>query len=304
MIGTVLGQVTGQLERRFILNAFFPVLVFALAIGAALAAASDGPVAAVEAWEGESAATKVLTAIAVVSGVFLLANLLSNGMQWVISFFEGYTWPTKLLAPSARKRQLALAKKLLRKASEDESAADRFQNTFPVYPPTLTERDVAPTRLGNILRSAESYPKNRYGVDAVRAWSRFSSLLPDPIISAMTAARTSMEFLLAVSLLSGLYAAFASVYFTLEAVDLKWILLALSGGLGVSFSTYFAALAPAAVYGQQIRAAFDLHRLDLLRDVGMPIPATLEEERRVWGEFHRFLDRGEANPHWRYVISK
>ena len=302
MIGTVLGQVTSQLEKRFILNALFPSIAFVLAAGAAIAAGADGPVAALGAWEAQSAAEKALTAIAAVAGVFLFANLLANGMQWVITLFEGYAWPVSLVASPARRRQLKRAHDLLVKAEEDSPSADRFQLTFPLYPTTLTANDVTPTRLGNILRSAETYSMNRYGADSVRLWPRLSPLLTDPILSAMSAARTSMEFLLAVSFLSGLYAPIASIYLIWQGAGLVWILAALLGASSISICTYFSALAPAAVYGEQIRTAFDLHRLDLLRRVGMPLPATLDEERRLWEELHRFLDRGDPDPYWRYVI--
>jgi hypothetical protein len=216
MIASILSQVTGQLEKRFILNAFFPVLVFALAVGATITAGIEGPVAAIEAWEADSGGAKALLAIAAVAGVFLLANLLSNAMQQVIIFFEGYRLPMWLTA-SARRRQLSRASRLLKKAQtgieqEREEAADRFQLTFPVWPQKLTADDVAPTRLGNVLQSAESYPMQRYGVDSVRIWPRLSPLIAEPILSSMTAARTSMEFLLAVSLLSGIYAPLGSIY--------------------------------------------------------------------------------------------
>lgn len=305
MIATILGQVTGQLEKRFILNSFFPALVFALAFGATVAAGFSGPLPAIEAWEGDSTGEKVLIVVAAVAGVFLFANLLSNGMQWVIKLFEGYKLPGWLAKPG-RRRQLKHAKELVDKAHAGEAgserAADGFQLTFPIHPTTLTPNDVLPTRLGNLIRSAESYPRQRYGVDSVRFWPRLSPLLPESILAAMTAARTSMEFLLAVSLLSGIYAPIGSIYLIVQNADLSLILIVLVLGSVISIATYFAALAPAAVYGEQIRTAFDLHRHDLLKQLGMPLPASVVEERRLWRELVRFLDRGESEERLRYVI--
>lgn len=305
MISSILAQVTGQLEKRFMLNAFFPALVFALAIGATITAGIDGPAAAIEAWEGNSTGSKVLLAIAAVGGIFLLANLLNNAMQQVIVLFEGYGLPTWLTV-SARRHQLSRASKLLTKAQtgseiEREEAADRFQLTFPVWPEKLTAADLAPTRLGNLLQSAESYPMQRYGVDSVRVWPRLSSLLEEPILLTMAAARASMEFFLAVSLLSGIYAPLGSAYLILRNADLALILIALLVGSLISMVCYQAALGPAAIYGEQVRSAFDLSRHQLLRRAGIPMPATLEEERRLWGDLLRFLDRGEAIEGWRYV---
>jgi hypothetical protein len=307
MIASILAQVTGQLEKRFMLNAFFPAFVFALATGATITAGIDGPIAAIEAWEADSTGARVLLTIAAVGGIFLLANLLNNAMQQVIVLFEGYGLPTWFTA-SARRRQLSRASELLKKAQtggdmEREEAADRFQLTFPVWPEKLTADDVAPTKLGNVLQSAESYPMQRYGVDSVRVWPRLSPLLEDPVLSTMATARASMEFFLAVSLLSGIYAPFGSVYLIFRNADLAMILIVLLVGGLISMVCYQAALGPAAIYGEQIRTAFDLSRHQLLRRVGVPMPATLEEERRLWGELLRFLDRGEAVESRRYVTT-
>jgi hypothetical protein len=306
MISTILGQVTGQLEKRFVLNALFPSLVFVLALGATIAAGFNGPVASIEAWEGDSTGARVLITIAAVGGVFLFANLLNNGMQGVVALFEGYRLPEVIAAP-ARRHQLGRASEQLAKAKEGtdpehQEAADLFQLTFPVYPETLAAGDVAPTRLGNVLRSAESYPRQRYGVDSVRIWPRLSPLLGDPIVSTMASARASMEFFLAVSLLSGIYAPLGSIYLIVNDATLVWIGIALFGGSLMSFVSCRAALAPAAIYGEQIRTAFDLYRHKLLLSVGAPMPVTLEEERRLWSDLLHFLERGEPIETWRYVV--
>lgn len=315
MIGTVLGQVTGQLEKRFVLNALFPTLAFVVALALAGSAASYlGPLALVEGWEADSTGAKVLITIGVVAGIFLLANLLSNGMQWVIRLFEGYLRRPKFLLACGRRRQLARAHELLEetriKSTEEaresgakrEAAKDRFEVTFPVYPEELAEANVLPTRLGNILKSAETYSASRYGADSLRVWSRLYPLLPDPITSSMVSARTSMEFLLVVSFLTAIYAPAASIYLIVQGGPLIWIFASLIVGTVISVAAYHAALQPAALYGELIRVAFDLHRLDLVRAMAKPVPTTLAAEQKTWQELHLLFKRGTKDPAWKYAL--
>lgn len=310
MIGSVLGQVTGQLEKRFVLNALFPTLAFAIAMLLAVSAAMDsGPLAVVESWEADSTSAKVLITIGGVAAIFLAANLLSNGMQSVIRLFEGYgVWPP-FIAKLARRRQLARAQALIKKAettnkdgAKREAAKDRFEVTFPVYPETLGVAHVLPTRLGNILKSAETYAASRYRADSVRLWSRLYPLLPDPITSSMVSARTSMEFLLAVSFLAGIYAPLASIYLIVQSGPLVWILATLVAGTVVSIAAYHASLQPAMVYGEMIRVAFDLHRLDLVKAMAKPVPTSLAAEEATWKELHLLFKRGRRDPAWHYAF--
>jgi hypothetical protein len=314
MISGILSQVTGQLESRFLLNAFFPTLVFLLAMGLAVAAGAGGTAAAIALWDGLDVTTKALLAIGAVALVFLLANLLSSGMLQVVGLFEGYVWPVRLVAPWARNRELDRAGKLLGKASqkkedggkrnedEAERLEDKLERRFPVWPRTLTASDVAPTRLGNVLLSAETYSLDRYGVDSVRTWPRLYHLLPKELVESMAQARASMEFLLAMAFLAALYAPTASIYLIVTAASPVWWIVSLFAASAISIAAYAAALWPAAVYGDHVRAAFDLHRRKLLTAAGMPLPATPAEERRTWEVLTSFLERGRKHSGWRYVF--
>lgn len=324
MVSAILGQVTGQLERNFLLNAFFPMLVFALAVGLAVAVGTGGTAPAIAVWEQQDTATKVLLTIAAVGLVFLLANLLSNGMLLVIKLYEGYLPPARWVAPWARNRQMQRGKQLYdgardglaaakgmsegtekeRKRAEVSAAEDALQKSFPVPPAALTADKVAPTRLGNILLSAETYSADRYGVDAVRMWPRLYTLLPATLTDSLAAARDSMEFLLSVSFLSAVYTPAASIYLITASASLPWVLGTLAISAAISWASYVAALGPAGVYGEMVRTAFDLHRLDLFRQLRVPMPATPEEERQRWDDVTRLLDRGEPYPGLTYELTK
>ena len=102
MINTVLSTVTGQLDRRFLLNAFFPVGVALLAFLAVAISSFTSFAAAASWWTDRDSVVQVLLAIASVSVVFVLANALANNMLWITRLFEGY-WKPKVLTDAARK---------------------------------------------------------------------------------------------------------------------------------------------------------------------------------------------------------
>lgn len=293
MITSILGQVTGQLDKRFLLNAFFPTLAFLLACAAVVTTGTGGVAAAIASWSSASTVVQALIVIASVAATLVGANLVANGTLWIIRLFEGWAPPVSWLGRWGASHQLRRA----RSASLDELHA-----RFPVHKPPeqLTWRDMAPTRLGNVLRSAETYPLGRYGADAVRVWPRLYGLLPTDLRAALDESRMSMEFLLVVAFLASVFTVPATVYLIAAAASLPWTLAALGAGSLVASAAYAAALAPAAVYGDQIRTAFDLYRRSLLIALGVPPPASIHEERQAWDEVIRFLAHDEQ-ARWQYV---
>jgi hypothetical protein len=293
VIPTILSQVTGQLDKRFLLNAFFPTLLFSL-LGALVAAAGSGGVGeAVSAWEGQPSATRVLIVVGWVAGTLVAANLVANGTLWIIRLFEGYALPFRSLRNGGKRYQLTRAQ---------EATDDEIESRFPVHKPRdeLTWDDMAPTSLGNVLSSAETYPDRRYGAPAVRVWPRLYGLLPPEAQAALEQSRASMEFMLVVAFFASVFLLPATVYLMYVESDLAWTLSALLGSALVALVAYRGAHAPAEIYGAQVRAAFDLHRFKLLVALNVPLPATLQEERGTWRDVIHFLDRGESPP-WRYV---
>jgi hypothetical protein len=162
-----------------------------------------------------------------------------------------------------------------------------------------------PTRLGNILKNAELYPMDRYQIDAVVVWPRLYGLLPENLVQAMDLSRGGMEHML---LLSALFAAFplAAGGYLLVVKGAWWLfLLCFWGGLAVAWSAYGSALDNAQLYGVQYKAAFDLHRNELLKQLRKPLPATQIEEKQTWKEVCQFLyrDHPRNSASWIYVDS-
>lgn len=163
------------------------------------------------------------------------------------------------------------------------------------YPSKLDR--ILPTRLGNIIKAAEEYPadKGRYGIDAVFFWPRLIAVVPDAARGDLSDARASMALLLNVSTLAfllgvGSFAALAAA--TLRPAAVFWACGA--GGLVLAALAYRSALAPGRIYAELVRAAFDLYRADLLKQLSFGLPDSLDEERALWDNLGQQMYLGAA----------
>jgi hypothetical protein len=167
-----------------------------------------------------------------------------------------------------------------------------YEEIYLYYPLPTRSYEVMPTRLGNILKNAELYPDLRYGVNSVLVWPRLYQLLPNHYLQTIAEARGSLDFMLVIATLSGIFALASSLY--LWIVKAKWwlFLLCLCGGMVVAFWAYLGALQNAFLYAQVIKAGFDLYRYKLLNQMRLPLPTSPSQEQQLWQQVNNFLYRG------------
>jgi hypothetical protein len=156
--------------------------------------------------------------------------------------------------------------------------------------------DVLPTRLGNTLRAAESYPGDgeRWGLDAVFWWPRLYLIIPDSAREQVDEARASMDQMVFLSALSVVFAAVA-ISFGIAGLPLAVWASCAAGALVLAWLAYRAAVASAAVFGDLVRSCFDLFRSDLLTHLGWPLSEKLSDERALWGALGQQLYRRGAS---------
>jgi hypothetical protein len=147
-----------------------------------------------------------------------------------------------------------------------------------------------------VLRSAEDYAFTTYGMDAVFWWPRLVALLPEEMREGIEDALTPLFALLNLATLVGLMALGGPIYLWRSGVG-GWGKPAavLAAGLLLSRLLYLGAVAQARGYGQQIRAAVDLYRFELLQALHHSLPASPREERELWGRLTAWVynqDRG------------
>lgn len=145
------------------------------------------------------------------------------------------------------------------------------------------QNTLMPTRLGNLLRSAERKPLQKYGLDAVICWPRLWLLLSDATKKDLQEARADLNTAARVWLWSLLFCG--------------WTLLgawwaAPVGLLSAAFAYYSWMLNAAATYADLLEAAFDLYRPLLYQSLRWPLPSNPQEERQWGTALTLYLSRG------------
>lgn len=277
MLGTLFDKVTGLFDSRFVLALLLPAFAFAAGAGA-LAATMTGWHQAAAWWAGLDAARQVALGVAAAGAVVVLAVITGTQVVAMTRVLEGYwrwRWVNATLGRLGRWRE---------KARRDRLAADTselgYLHSYLAFPP---DGEPLPTRLGNALRAAESYPgdEERWGLDAAFWWPRLYLILPDSARDQVDNARASLDQLVVLTMLS---AAFGVVALTLSCAGLNLAVgLGCAGGaLLLSRGSYLAAVTAAGVFGELVRSSYDLFRGDLLAKLGWPMPPTLRAERKLW----------------------
>jgi hypothetical protein len=116
-------------------------------------------------------------------------------------------------------------------------------------------------------------------------------------------AYSPMVFMLVVSTLATVFAVASGVYVAWTQAGQGLFLICVGVSAAAAVLSYISAVSASAVFATHVRVAFDLHRLELLKKLRLPVPSTPDEERRRWAEVERFFRFGEAPP-WYYVDSK
>ncbi len=230
-----------------------------------------------------------------VGGLMLLAASAAV-MSWlqlsVLRLAEGY-WPGPL-----RRLRFALARRL---ANRLQALEERWQELADIPPEQRTAeqqaeyarldaelarypvdpRHLMPTRLGNLLQSAEEYPQVRYGLTMSVCWPRLWLLLPKETQEALTNARERLNS--ATRLLA---------WGLLFAVWTVWAWWAAPVTIAAVIAAYWGMLGAAGVYGDLLRAAVDLHRLALYEALRWPLPSGPDDEPAHGRQLSEYLFRG------------
>jgi hypothetical protein len=292
-----LTNVTGVLSRYFIVGFFLPTFA-ALVFYSQTATHQLLPAV----YEGYSPATQ----IAILGGTALLLGLTLLGLNYpIMRAFEGYpllkmarwlnapgrghVWrllgrgPAHVVArlvdaQASRRANLREA----RDGAADERiravAAWRLDSQYP-----RRRADLLPTSFGNTIRAFELHSSHRWGLDAIAAQPRISLLLSEDEHEAEADARSEAAFFVNLSFFSVLLAAILLVDLAAFRAGTWDQILAPSIPLLAAWAFYHASIGAAERWGNTVRAAIDLHRLELYTKIGVTTPATFEEERTIIG---------------------
>ncbi len=349
MFSTVLKEVTGLFDRRFLLNLFFPSLIFWALLVIVWFAGKGQLAEAAQAWNQQEATLLTIEIIGFLAWVIIFGYVLGSQLTAILKLYEGYwDFPAGRFfkALGTRRHRQRLAKLYKESASKQtvtytnsppdslaappgESLTDlrnsqilhcddlavevrptvqvsppresltsllSYQEIYLHYPQLTQQQHVMPTLLGNILKNAELYPRDRYRIDSVLLWPRLYNLFPERFINLIAEVRTALDFMLVIASLSIAFAVLSGAYLLIVRAEWWLFLICFWGGLLVARTAYHGAVGNALLFAQQIKAAFDLYRFELLKQMHISLPPTLADERDVWRDLCRFLYRN-YRPH-------
>lgn len=235
-------------------------------------------------------------------GIFIMMSISAFVVQKfdrkVIRILEGY-WGEVFgyLFFCLKKRQVEKREKLWSDLDKINPPTDETYNKYirvdrqlQHYP--TNERDILPTRLGNILRAAERRPLDRYGLDAIIVWPRLWILLPDGVRADLQAAYSDLNIAARVWLWSLLCLVWVPLYAT--CVWWWWLLPIII--VVIALYIYYGWLLETAInYSSLIDAVFDLYRVNLYQSLRWKLPLDTQEDKKFGLEITEYLWRG-ADP--------
>jgi hypothetical protein len=130
-----------------------------------------------------------------------------------------------------------------------------------------------PTRLGNILRSAERRPVDKYGLDPAVCWTALWLVRPEHTRTELVQSRSTLDNATRMWLWGALFVVWTP--WTWWAVPIAVLVPLLAYHVGM--------IGGATLFGDLVVAAFDLHRMSLYDNLHLPRPLSPTEERRVSG---------------------
>ncbi len=301
MFSTVIKEVSGVLDRRFVINAFFPSLLFWSLLCIVFFVGQGTLDTAVQAWDKQNTAVKLIQSMGFIAWVTFFAGLLTSQQTAILRFYEGY-WDVPLIGRWLKEQGKHWHQKCL---GELDLANDTdYETLYLNYPPPSRAKEVMPTRLGNILKGAELYPNLRYKIDAVLIWPRLYNLFPESFMKTLIDAKSTLDFMLVISVLGGAFGLISGVYLLMLRAPWWLFLLCFWGGAGIAGLAYQGSLGSARLYAEQIRTAFDLYRYELLKQMRLELPDSLSDEKVVWAAVNQFLYRNNPHEHpdvWIYA---
>jgi hypothetical protein len=280
-----MGTTLAALPARHLLSRFLPVMTFLLAL--AFVGPGGGHADAVLRWGGQPKIV-IATQTGLLVGTALLVTVLTDGSGDAL---------LRLLSGASRFWRRAVGRPCfaegrrnhLRRMARLDSDPDAHAALEAGYPSPVLQEEVSPTTLGNVLRSAELYPRSRYGMDVAVVWPRLYRVLPDRTAGEVAAARGELELRVHVAGLAALFAVVAGAWALVSSTEAWRFPLYFGAGAVLALLAYRSAVGAAALFGLHLRTAVDVHRGELLERLGA---APRPDDPALWFDLAQFWDRG------------
>lgn len=233
----------------------------------------------------------LLTFLGVGLGIFIHPVQFS-----IVQFFEGY-WGKRSISQDIRYRRIVYYQRLCRKLNRDVSYAkekldarekddltmrapirskgDEADRVRRMFPADLNE--VMPTRLGNVLRRAESQAGSQYGIVALQAVPHLLLIAPANHVNYVNDQRSQLDLAVRMTFIS-VVAVATSIIFLWP--DGAWVLIALIP-YGLAYFSYRGSVVAAGHYGYALETLINLNRFALYQQLHVKLPASTEKEQEM-----------------------
>lgn len=314
---SILASISGQFNKSIILGTFLPAALYVLLGAVFLIPLSPTNISLIEILIGLS---NIWDLLIVTFIIILLTGLLYNLNIPIIRFFEGYPWQSSMLGQWRTNQYKAQFKAIQAQRSGahalqgtlDNATRQRYQRELTDWSTNtqhLTNREfprseafILPTRLGNVIASFESYPVQQYGMGSVTLWPRLIAKIDPGYAAVISDSKTSFDFMVNSSVLSTVLALLTTAtgfwygFALVSIAAVLWWILKIAVMFFLAYLFYLGSINRATAWGATVKSAFDLYRWDLLKQLGYTsLPATMAEERALWGDISRQMIVGDQD---------
>lgn len=239
----------------------------------------------------QGAVIQVLLAIATLAVVIAAGVLVQRLTPVALRLLEGY-WPAWARRPLAnrateRYKKLRLEWGNLAPVVESGKATSEEWHNFAKLDtrlrrlPTGAHR-LMPTRVGNVLRAAETRPRDKYGLDGAIVWPALWLLLPESTRDEVRRARAALD-----ASVAGMIWALLSLAYTIYS---PWMLLAAPATALLIYHVW--VIDHAKAFADLVEASFDLYRHSLYTQLRWPLPKNPAAEFTAGQAINAYLLRG------------
>lgn len=156
----------------------------------------------------------------------------------------------------------------------------------------------APTRMGNIANTVQSYAERRYKLNFEIFWSRMQRAIQKDsnFAPVLQQSKMQLDFLISCCVLTAIWSAlWTTISLSTGAGKLAFALSSLIGPL-IAYIWYRAAVAQYQTFADVLRTTLDLFRFNLLTDLHIALPDDLPEEQALWDTLNLVHSYYEPQP--------
>jgi hypothetical protein len=148
------------------------------------------------------------------------------------------------------------------------------------YP--VDDEQILPTRLGNAIRRFEEYGYDRYRLDIITMWHALNGVVSDQLRKQVDASRASVDFFVCLIYGHVVVALAAIAALITSPHQFAGPVAAIGIAVGLSVLWYWMAVRGTDEWAAAVRGLVDVGRKPLADSLGLDLPGTLGQERRMW----------------------